>query len=311
MRLTTLIVCMAAFAASAGAQDTILVNLDNVGYGTTIDSPSPGSFDFQAPVESYVQSNGNVVTAPGDPLIGATVSLTAFYGGLDLDDLSDVIVQGLLTIEESPGNSIGFQVLLTPAGINCEFGGANFGTFPRPHRNFVSDNPVNPGDPIAVMSTGTPSAALASFGARVATVGFSCQMELRSLSPGLRRLQSDVAFPPRPFEALVFSQGLGDLAIGVGNITMPEIFNVFTMTLTQPLGTGFEGGIAFDDLSDAIFFMPLGSPPFHVVPTSRNLYCFDLQPGSLPSGITLQFISIQLDLGTEEAQGSSPLQITL
>lgn len=303
-----------AMTAATAAQNTVLININTDGLPTVFDSPNAGDISFQGPVESYVLSNGTVVTpitSPGDPLLGATYTLTGMYIGIDTVDCSDIVINALLTIEESLGNSIGFQVEMTATTINSEFDPAvALGTFPRAFRNFTSDNPTNPGTPLVVNTVGTPSAQLANFGAQVILNGFSSQMKLRGTNPAPARLQAQASFAPRPFEAFVNSSGNGDLYIGVANVKFFEIFNVFSMWLTQPLGTGLEGGITFDALSNMSFFAPLGSAPFHVLPDSRNCYCFDLGAGSLPSGITLQFISIQLNLATQEALGSSPMEVT-
>lgn len=290
------------FATQSPAQQVRDLELAVAGRQITFD-PINATFTHQTTVSRYVLDDGTVLQDPGiDPLAGSSVTFAGTYSGSDLTGLSDLTLNGMITISQATG-AVKVFVVLDPGAMASTFGNGPLGNYPRWLRN-----QSHLGLP-TVQVNGVVSPALAQFAARVATNGLTGRSELRvQANPALAMLRSDASLPAGDFDARVATSGAGDLAIGVINATEVEIYNVFSTNLAMPTTSGNYFGLLSDPIASAIVASPLGTVPFHVVPDALGTYCYSVPTGVVPLGLSLDYVCLQYTPGVK-LEGSPPQNI--
>ncbi len=211
----------------------------------------------------------------------------------DLDTL--LCVPSQIQITDTSGAVLTMTgVVAAEAALEQDLVGLH-GTWPTTARALSSRSLAN------IVMQGSPSPALQSLQvAAIAGTRIYFVMSLGASGPRLERIEvgRDLQAPPPPIKSRLAHTGQGALEIGVIRASMNSvIFNVFVINPTLPTGLGPVAGIDWGPTQWQQVFLPLPSPPFHVNPSQPGQYHFAAPPGTIPPGIWLDHVAIQLSGG--------------
>ncbi|MCB9832873.1 MAG: lamin tail domain-containing protein [Planctomycetes bacterium] len=255
--------------------------------------PQHQSFTVTATIGGLALADGTIRSDPAwDPLIGGTITVTAPILGSASADLG-----GLISTQAQVDFTDGCGAMARVTGIIAAEGSLEqeligpLGTWPVNHRALSTRGLV------LTQTGGTASPALAAVTA--AALGARLYFVIRLDDAGPRLVRVDLGRDPNApapgLSSRLAAAGQGALEIGVINASMNAvIFNVFVITPALPLGQGPVAGIDWGPSQWQQVFLPLPSPPFHVNPASPGQYHFSAPQGTVPPGIWLDHVAIQL-----------------
>ncbi|MEZ6195279.1 MAG: hypothetical protein R3F20_06090 [Planctomycetota bacterium] len=293
-----------AFLALVRAEDMRL-DLDPASVTTTFDAMS-GTFAASGTIAAITA--GNLVTSAAvDPLVGATLQVSGSYSGTDLVGFGDVAF-GALAVEifqtATPPGTADLAIAAAAAanaGPVVDFTGATGAAVSRQRRFTLT----------GAMPTvnGGSSALLARFAAAAVAGALTLDLDLESAL--LSGVGVNLGPTDRDLELRLGTLGGGDLVLGtIGAPPFATLFHLATPLVTTPTGTGPFLGLAADVTLFDQLFSPQGAEPFHVLAGPAGTYAFTLPPGSIPAGLSLDYLAIAWDVPNALVTMTRPGTIT-
>ena len=250
-----------------------------------------GNLSLSSTVAAVGTAGGATLNDPSlDPLIGAVVTVTARpVGGNPVDFGGAILAPTTIDVLLPGASGVLHLVGALPADpvLDHELGGT-FGATPVGIRAFTSVGPVT------VQVTGFLSPLLATFQSALQSESLSLVMRLEAQGPRLVAIERSFAHPQPtgPLAALAHT-GNGGLELGMIGAAFGETWHVFAVNANHALGAGPFFGIDFGPIQYGLALLPLGSEPFHVLPTDGT-YHFATGPYVIPAGWALDHVAVQL-----------------
>ena len=234
----------------------------------------------------------NISSPAQDPLVGATVTLSASFTGTDTAFMSNLALSNIvMNIHQTapppatPDVVFNFASATTPGVVANFVGSAN--AAPTASRRFLLTSPS------ATINGGT-SASLANFAARVVAGASTFSLNFSADgTPDLVNIYANAPAGLTAYETRLSGNGTGAAQYGVINATPgAELYLLVTATLATPLGSGPFLGLAADIQLFSQATAPVGAQPFHVLADPNGQYSF-FTPGPIPAGTQVDYVSIQ------------------
>lgn len=275
----------------------------------TFSNPAgPGPVSASGTVIGFIDGQGNLVTDPAqDAVVGASFNLTGnlLSAGPDLAG-GTLTVTGVNLVAAPGADELSLTAQYVQDGTRDRFRLAGtpavLPSVERPYSSLLIASPTR---------TGSGSSILDGF--ELALGAQSKELTLLfdvvpGQGPRLSRLIIDYHPAPRSPEFNFDTGGAGSLVLGVaGAAPTDELFNVFVVNPTVPLGQGSFFGLEFTPLVSDILMAPLGTVPFHVSPNGEGAFFWGIPAGSLPIGLVLDGAAGTVDPATGFATWISPV----
>lgn len=268
----------------------------------------------------YDPASGGLSVAPisnpaYDGIIGGQAQIAGTFSGQDLAFLTDVtILTETLTITsaQNPAHLITFPFTFTP-------GSSMQGTA-------YSQSPTNPGRlRVDIQRTdGIPDSPPAGGGGGETRImqnflggggGGNLWCEVWVVDENGITYKAQVKnWPPLSGGTPICgasTDGAGSFDLVVVNFPPgAEIYNLATLTVSTPTGSGPFFGLALTAEIFTEIALPLPTPPFHVTTTPQGFYVFGLPTGTVPTGISMDIVTIEWIPGTGVGQTCAAHTIT-
>lgn len=271
-------------------------------------SPAQGTFSINGTVASYVATgNIEVTSASVDPLVGATVTISGSYAGTDLTGLSNLVLTPCSTsIIVNGGDQLQIlnQLAYGLGGPDQFRLSGNLGAMPTRFRGFGQNGPNT------LTRIGSGSVVLDTLNTKFQTEAMTMIFELGTSGPVLRSIEKAYV-PPTPAKAFNFAtDGFGAAVMGMVNYGIgSQVYNVFTLSPTNTtVGSGAFYGIQFGPTQLGLLSLPLITNPAHVLTNVDGSYFWGVPSGSVPAGLVVDCVSIEVPLGSATVGFVSPVR---
>ncbi len=255
------------------------------------------TFSVNAQIAELHTTAGIVIdNGVAEGLIGGTLSISGNFYSPTGSGLSGMILSPATVILKTADQTD--QLTLTTlfqstASLTHELVGAR----PTAIRELVSS--IGMGS----VRTGSSSRALDSISTFIASETLSMIMQDGSTPSELISLTRSYVTPQALFAATMQDLGNGQLALGsVGVPSGHQLYNIFALNSSIPLGSGPLLGIDLGSFQLAQIALPVGQAPFHVWADANGNYSFATSQGVVPAGLSLDCVTF--------AVGGSSLSLT-
>jgi hypothetical protein len=177
------------------------------------------------------------------------------------------------------------------------------GSTPTAIREFVSSTGIG------AVRTGSTSRALDSISSFITSETLSMVMRDGDTPAELISLTRSYVTPQAPFTSAI--ENLGNGQLGLGSVGVPaghQLYNIFAINSSIPLGSGPLLGIDFGSFQLTQIALPVGQAPFHVWADANGNYSFATTQGVVPAGLSLDCVTFAV--GGSSLSMTTPTRLT-
>lgn len=257
----------------------------------------PQTFSLTATIDSIQTTQGIVVDDPLiDPLVGASLQLSGNFAGADLAGLTDIILTpATLDLIVVPGSDeLRVINLLSALGAGPDVWslGGPLGATPAVLRALrqVGLNTRT--------RTGSGSGLLDSMNNSLQSDIVDTVFSIDPSGPVLKSLAMNYNPTPAAPARVFATDGAGSLEIGaIGLGAGSVVVNFVDVNPTIPVGSGILFGLNFGPSQFAQLSLPFPTPPILDQSTALGTYTYQMATGSLPAGLTIDMVTIEVPTG--------------